>query len=136
MAVSRWVTAIQLAPGYGRFLPFWHPDMVFCSPLGITIKGIMSDVQKPPVPPPSFEFLVLSLKMQAEVALGMLTVPGDDDGKDLDRARHVIDLLAMIIEKTKGNLTLHEQRLSENTLTELRFRYVQISQQPASQPAE
>lgn len=97
----------------------------------------MSDVQKPPIPPPSFEFLVLSLKMQAEVALGMITVAGDSDGKDLDRARHVLDLLAMIMEKTQGNLTIHEQRLSENTLTELRFRYVQISQQPATgQPTE
>ncbi len=92
------------------------------------MKIAMSDEQKPPIPPPSFEFLILTLRMQAEVALGLLTVPGDDDGKDLDRARHVIDLLAMLETKTKGNLTLPEQRLIENTLTELRFRFVQISE--------
>jgi hypothetical protein len=42
----------------------------------------------------------------------------------------------MIAEKTKGNLSLDEQRLIENSLTELRFRFVQVSdelskQQPA-----
>ena len=88
----------------------------------------MSDEPKPQILPPSFEFLTLSLKMQAEVALGLLKVPGDEDGKDLDRARHVIDLLAMLTEKTKGNLSLPEQRLLENSLTELRFRFVQNSQ--------
>ena len=36
-----------------------------------------------------------------------------------------IDLLAMLQGKTRGNLTLEEQRLLENSLTELRFRYVQ-----------
>ena len=40
-------------------------------------------------------------------------------------ARHTIDLLALLQEKTKGNLSLAEQRLIENSLTELRFRFVQ-----------
>lgn len=97
----------------------------------------MSDEQNdlPPIPPPTFEFLTLSLKMQAEVALGLLKVPGDDEGKDLARARHVIDLLAMLAEKTKGNLSLQEQRLIENSLTELRFRFVQTSSTPGSPAA-
>ena len=46
---------------------------------------------------------------------------------DLDLARHSIDLMAMLLQKTKGNLTLEEQRLLENSLTELRFRFVQTS---------
>jgi hypothetical protein len=37
-------------------------------------------------------------------------------------------MLAMIAEKTKGNLSLDEQRLIENSLTELRFRFVQVSE--------
>ena len=45
-------------------------------------------------------------------------------------------MLAMIQEKTKGNLTLEEQRLIENSLTELRFRFVQASQNTASASAE
>jgi hypothetical protein len=92
----------------------------------------MSDEQKqvqdPGIPPATIEFLILSLKMQAEMGLGLIKVPGDEEGKDLVRARHFIDLLAMLVEKTKGNLSLQEQRLLENSLTELRFRYVQMSQ--------
>ena len=40
-------------------------------------------------------------------------------------------MLAMLAEKTRGNLSLEEQRLLENSLTELRFRYVQISESAA-----
>jgi hypothetical protein len=46
----------------------------------------------------------------------------------LKAARHAIDLLAMIHEKTRNNLAMEEQRLIENSLTELRFRYVQVSE--------
>jgi len=53
---------------------------------------------------------------------------------NLPAARHTIDMLAMIFEKTKGNLSLDEQRLIENSLTELRFRFVQVSES-APKPA-
>jgi len=79
-----------------------------------------------PIPPASFEFLVLSLRTQAELQLGLLHFGAEEDRPkpDLDLARHSIDLLAMLHEKTRGNLALEEQRLVENSLTELRFRYV------------
>lgn len=83
-----------------------------------------------PLPPPSFEFLVLSLKMQAEMHLGLVPV-GKQEGPNLPAARHAIDLLAVIEEKTRGNLELEEKRLIENSLTELRFRYVQIRESAA-----
>ena len=38
-----------------------------------------------------------------------------------------IDLLAILLEKTKGNLEIDERRLLENSVTELRFRFVQVS---------
>ena len=82
------------------------------------------DLHESHIPPPTFDFLVLSLKMQAEMALGLVKIPGEN-GPDLARARHIIDLLGMLGEKTKGNLSLSEQRLIENSLTELRFRFVQ-----------
>jgi len=85
------------------------------------------DVDEIPLPPPSFEFLVLSLRSQAEVHLGLHHF-GESEARPkpkLKLARHTIDLMAMLLEKTKGNLTLEEQRLLENSLTELRFRYVQ-----------
>jgi Domain of unknown function (DUF1844) len=90
-----------------------------------------------PLPPATFEFLVFSLKMQAEMRLGLLKLgEGMDEEPNLPAARHTIDMLAMIAEKTKGNLSLDEQRLVENSLTELRFRFVQVSEsapKPASE---
>jgi len=96
----------------------------------------MSDFEMP-LPPPTFEFLVFSLKTQAEVRLGLLSFSAEDkeEEADLPSARHAIDMLAMLAEKTRGNLTLEEQRLLDNSLTELRFRYVQVSENSAKQKA-
>jgi hypothetical protein len=81
-----------------------------------------------PIPPPTFEFLTLSFKTQAEVHMGLLHFGEENDRPAPDQrlARHTIDMLAMLKEKTKGNLTLEEQRLLDNSLTELRFRFVQV----------
>jgi hypothetical protein len=79
------------------------------------------------LPPASFEFLVLSLRAQTEMQLGLFQF-GDEAEKvepDFDLARHSIDMLNVLLDKTKGNLTLDEQRLIENSLTELRFRFIQ-----------
>jgi len=90
-----------------------------------------------PLPPASFAFLVLSLRAQAEVHLGLMPYGEDENRKpDLDLARHAIDLLAVLVEKTKGNLGLEEQRLLENSLTELRFRFVQVSEDLAKATAQ
>jgi len=84
------------------------------------------------IPPASFELLVLSLKFQAEQGLGFLRVDPDSPVEpDLALARHAIDLLAVLQEKTRGNLNLEEARLLENSLTELRFRFVQVSTEAA-----
>ena len=85
------------------------------------------------LPPATFEFLVFSLKFQAEMRL-MGDVPelGEPEQKepvpDLTGARHAIDLLSMLEEKTRGNLNLEERRAIENCLTELRFRFVQATE--------
>ena len=91
-----------------------------------------------PLPPPTFEFLVFSLKTQAEMQLGLFQFgEPSEEPPNLPAARHAIDLLAMIAEKTRGNLALEEQRLIENALTELRFRFVQVAEQkPPQKPAE
>ncbi|HUA60922.1 MAG TPA: DUF1844 domain-containing protein [Verrucomicrobiae bacterium] len=84
--------------------------------------------QQIPLPPPSFSFIVLSLRAQAEMQLGLMRFSEEDNADpDLVMARHTIDLMAVLLEKTKGNLSLEEQRLLENSVTELRFRFVQIS---------
>jgi hypothetical protein len=86
----------------------------------------MSD-QEYPLPPATFEFLIISLKAQTEMHLGMYHFGDEKDRPEPDFriARHTIDLLAMLQEKTRGNVTMEEQRLVDNTLTELRFRFVQ-----------
>jgi hypothetical protein len=95
----------------------------------------MSDTEIP-IPPASFEFLTLSLKMQAEMQLGLMNFGEDDKSEpDFRLARHSIDMLAMLQEKTRGNLSIEEQRLLENALTELRFRFVQGLEARKSQPA-
>jgi Domain of unknown function (DUF1844) len=98
----------------------------------------MSDTEVPqfddmPLPPATFEFFVLSMKMQAEMSMGLVHFGEEADRPkpDLRVARHSIDLLSMIAEKTRGNLNLEEQRLIENSLTELRFRFVQVSESEA-----
>jgi hypothetical protein len=80
-----------------------------------------------PIPPATLEFLMLSLRTQAELQLGLIHFGAEEDRPkpDFDLARHSIDLLGVLRDKTKGNLTLEEQRLLENSLTELRFRFVQ-----------
>jgi len=83
-----------------------------------------------PLPPATFEFFVLSLKAQAEMAMGLLHFGDENDRPkpDFRVARHTIDLLALLEEKTKGNLSYDEQRLLGNSVTELRFRFVQMSE--------
>jgi|GEM_PF-599176 len=83
-----------------------------------------------PIPPPTFDFLVLSLRSQVEMHLGLVYFGEEKDRPkpQLPLARHAIDLMAMLQEKTKGNLSTEEARLLENSLTELRFRFVQASE--------
>ena len=52
-----------------------------------------------PLPPATFEFLIFSLKMQAEMRLGLLKLgEGMEEELNLPAARHTIDMLAMILE--------------------------------------
>lgn len=67
--------------------------------------------------------------MQIQMQLGLLHLgqEEEDNQPNLPLARHSIDMLSVLQDKTRGNLTVEEQRLIENGLTELRFRYVQVS---------
>jgi hypothetical protein len=97
----------------------------------------MSD-QEYPLPPATFEFLILSLKAQTEMHLGTYRF-GDETERsepDFRIARHTIDLLAMLQEKTRGNTSMEEQRLVDNALTELRFRFVQAMEHKAGESRE
>jgi hypothetical protein len=95
----------------------------------------MSDFEEMPIPPATFEFLVMSLRAQAEIQLGLVHFGPEEERPEpkLPLARHAIDMLAMMLEKTRGNLSLDEQRLIENAVTELRFMFVQASDRLAVQ---
>ena len=77
------------------------------------------------LPPPTFSLLVATFGSQAMVALGH--IPNPLDGKTevrLDLAKHAIDMLVIIEEKTKGNLNADEAAMLESVLHQLRMGYV------------
>jgi hypothetical protein len=93
-------------------------------------EPLSAEESRPALPPPDFDFLIYSLRLQAEMNLGLLPF-NENQAPDFELARHNIDLLAMLQEKTKGNLSIEEQRALDNSLTELRFRFVQAKEEAA-----
>ena len=78
--------------------------------------------------PVQFEHLIMSLVSTAMYQLGMATRPGEPPPPaDLPAARETIDLLAMLQQKTQGNLTHEEEQLLAGSLQELRLVFVEIS---------
>jgi hypothetical protein len=68
------------------------------------------------------------LGVEAAMHLGLIEAgPGEDRTVDLDAARHVIDLLGILQEKTRGNLTPEENTLLDNMLADLRMQFVAAS---------
>jgi hypothetical protein len=79
-------------------------------------------------PAVDFHTFVLSLGSSALLHLGELEHPeGGEVEKDLPLAKHTIDILSMLEQKTKGNLTSAEEKLIESLLYDLRLRYVNAS---------
>ncbi len=75
---------------------------------------------------PHFASLVLGLAHQAEAALsGTLPAGAEGAGGSRAMAQALIDTLGMLAEKTAGRLEEDEQRLLDQTVTALRFRFVQ-----------
>ena len=78
----------------------------------------------------SFAGFVISLATTAAVHFGDIADPnsGERLEPNLDAAHQMIDLIALLQEKTKGNLTPEEAKLVEDLLYELRLRFVQAQQ--------
>jgi hypothetical protein len=74
-----------------------------------------------------FDHLVQSMYMTAMMSMGAGTQPGEKPRIDLMGARQTIDLLGVLQDKTKGNLTTNEQRLLESALFELRMMFLEIT---------
>jgi hypothetical protein len=87
----------------------------------------MADPKAPPVAPAPVDFSthVLSLASTALIALGKM--PGPDGAShpiDIETARHLIDVLAMLESKTKGNLDEAETKLLASLVYDLRVAFV------------
>ena len=79
-------------------------------------------------PEASFSFFVTTLAMQITIAFGDMADPQlNKKQENLPQAKFLIDILGVLEEKTKGNLTKEEHGLLESILYELRMRYVQKS---------
>ncbi len=77
------------------------------------------------LPQINFSTFILSLNSSALVHLGLETDPSTGSrAANLPLAKQTIDILAMLAEKTSGNLTNDEQRLLTNIVYELRLMYV------------
>jgi Domain of unknown function (DUF1844) len=77
------------------------------------------------LPKIDFSTFVLSINSSALVQLGLIEDPGSGQKtKNLPLAKQTVDLLAMLEEKTRGNLTSDEENILKNILYELRMLYV------------
>jgi len=81
------------------------------------------------LPAVDFSTFVLSLAHSALVHLGVAPDPatGKEQAPSLPLARQTIDLVSLLADKTKGNLTGEEERLLEQLLYDLRLRYVEAA---------
>ncbi len=89
-------------------------------------KGPAGEPHHEPLPEINFSTFVISLSTQALMHLGEIVNPisGNID-PDVPAAKQMIDLLAMIKEKTSGNLNANEDRLMQDILFDLRMKYVE-----------
>jgi hypothetical protein len=81
-----------------------------------------------PLPEGNFAALISMLTTQALFALGLLQIKGQEERKpDLEMAKYNIDMLQVLEEKTRGNLSKEEEAVLANTLNELRMGYVKVA---------
>jgi hypothetical protein len=93
-----------------------------------SVDGEKETTRPQPLPPMDFSTFVLSLAETALFHLGLIRVPGSEEvKKDLHAARQTIDIIALLEEKTRGNLTDQEKNIITETLFQLRMAFVDAS---------
>ncbi len=81
----------------------------------------------------SFAGFVLSLATTAAIHFGDLPDPASGQtSTNLEGAQQMIDILTLLDEKTRGNLTAQERQVLEQVLYELRMRFIQAKSEPAT----
>jgi hypothetical protein len=91
--------------------------------------GGSKDAGQPDLPKLDFSTVVLGIIGTAYVHLGDAPSPDGTLERDLGLARQNIDLLGLLQEKTKGNLTGDEERLLDHALYDLRTRYIEVTKE-------
>jgi len=87
------------------------------------------ETERPPLPEVNFSTLVFSLSSSALFHIGEIADPQTGEKKkDLPLAKHAIDTIAMLKEKTRGNLTEEEQKFIDSVLSDLQWRYVKATE--------
>lgn len=82
------------------------------------------------VPPADFSTYVIMLANSVMMMLGQVPDPVTQQRRlDLVQAKHTIDILMMLQEKTQGNLNAEEMKLLEDVMPQLQMAYVSISRQ-------
>lgn len=90
--------------------------------------------EEQPLPPATFASFIASLAAQTLIQLGEIENPVSGKRQvDVAGAQYSIDLLSMLKDKSKGNLTQEEERQLDGALFDLRMRFVKASQD-ASKP--
>jgi hypothetical protein len=88
-----------------------------------------SPAQKGPLPEIDFNSFIFSLSTSALIQLGEIEDPfAKKSVKDLPLAKQTIDLIGMLREKTKGNLTPEEEKIMDYVLYDLRMRYIKAAE--------
>jgi len=78
--------------------------------------------------PLTFTLFVLSLASSAAIHFGDLPDPSGAAGEpNLDGAAQMIEILSLLDQKTRGNLTAEERQVLEQVLYELRLRFVEVA---------
>ena len=86
--------------------------------------------------PASFLSLIMSLASNAAASLGMMPHPvTGESGVDLNTAKHWIDVLGMLEQKTQGNLSPQEAQVMEGLLADLRMQFVSLQNSPSPPPS-
>lgn len=84
----------------------------------------------------TFEKFIASLYMTSLMQLGLAAPQGEKPSLDLIGARQTIDILGLLNEKTKGNLTAAEENTLRNILYELRMAYLEVTNLLANPPKD
>jgi hypothetical protein len=94
--------------------------------LDTAVRAANPGMDQPPTM--TFDQIVQSIYMTTMMQLGGATQPGEQPKVDLMGARQSIDMLAILEEKTKGNLTPAESGLMDNALFEVRMGFLEVTQ--------